>query len=182
MDLSTTTPQDLKKQAENAYGSKQYQKAAGLFKDAAAGYTAAGDILNAAEMASNRSVALLQAGDAKGALEAVQGVSRVFELAGDARRQAMALGNEAAALEATRQSKAAIEKYEQCAALLKQIGDLETRTLVMKNISQIQLRQGRQLEAMATMDAALNNRKKLNLIERLLKWLLKIPFKMLNRG
>jgi hypothetical protein len=74
-------------------------------------------------MSSNRSVALLQAGDAREALQAAQGLERVFALAGDTRRQAMALGNEAAALDALNQNKVALEKYQQCAELLKQAGD-----------------------------------------------------------
>lgn len=180
--METFTPQELKKQAESAYRAKRYGEAAELFAAAARGFTAAGDVLGAAEMSSSRSVCLLQAGDAPGALAAAEGVSRVFELAGDRKRQALALGNEAAALNAAGKTQAALERYQMSADLLREIGDHENRALVLKNISEIQLRTGHQLEALATMDAALNHRKKMSLPERLLKKLLKVPFNMLNRG
>ena len=153
-----------------------------LFRAAARGFTASGEILNAAEVSGSLSVALLQAGDAGEALAAVEGVARVFELAGDRHRQALALGNEAAALRALGRIQPALAKYQESAELLRQVGDQDARAHVLKSISEIQLRQGKQLEALATMDAALNNRKKLSFVERLLKKLLKIPFQMLNRG
>ena len=179
--MNSPSPLDLMKQAETAYKQGHYDRAGQLFGQASAGYTAAGDALNAAEMASNQSVALLQGGDAHEALQAVQGIDRVFALAGDTRRQAMALGNEAAALDALHQDQLAFKKYQECAELLKQLGDNETRALVMKNISQIQMRTGHQLEALASMEAALTTKKRLNLTERMLKKLLKVPFQMLGR-
>lgn len=180
MNVSVLKPLD--KQAETAFQARQYLQAALLFEQAADAYTKAGDVLNAAEMTSNRSVALLQAGDPHEALHAVQGLERVFALAGDIRRQAMALGNEAAALEALHHNKPALEKYQQSADLLKQAGDQETRVLVLKSISQLQLRMGHHLEALASMDAAINNQKRPSLTERLLKKLIKVPFQMLHRG
>ncbi len=176
------SPQQLKKQAEAAYQSKQYRQAAELFLSASQAFSNAGNLLAAAEMSSNRSVSLLQAGDAKGALEAVRGMDRVFSLSGDTRKQALALGNEAAALEALGKHADAMDKYRQAADLLKQIGDSESRAAVLKSISQIQLKTGRHLESFASMDAALENQKKLSLIDRLLKKLLQVPFSMLHRG
>jgi tetratricopeptide (TPR) repeat protein len=172
----------LTTQAETAFHSRQFTQAAQLFEQAAGAYTNAGDVLNAAEMNSNRSVALLQADDPREALQAVQGLERVFALAGDIRRQALALGNEAAALEALNQSKLALEKYQQSADLLKQSGDQETRVLVLKSISQLQMRMGHHLQALSSMDAALDNQKRPSLTERLLKRLIKVPFQMLKRG
>lgn len=180
--MSNPSNQQLARQAESAFQSRQFARAAELFNEAAEACRAAGDLLGAAEMNSNRSVALPQAGDAREALQAAQGLERVFELAGDVRRQALALGNEAAALDALNQNQAALEKYQQCAELLKQAGDQESRAVVLKSISQLQLRTGHHLEALASMDAAIDNRKRPSLTERVLKKLLKIPFDMLNRG
>jgi len=180
--MESSNPQELAKQAKSAYQSRQYLEAAQLFESAANLYTSLGDAINAAEMASNRSVSLLQAGDAKGALMALSGVEQVFEQAGDTRRQAVVVGNEAAALEAMNLIKPALEKYKHCSELLKQAGDTEARAVVLKTISQLQMRSGHQLEALATMDAALEQQKNLSLKERFLKKLLKIPFQMMNRG
>lgn len=169
------------KRAESSYHAGRFVEAAGLFEQAARLYSEGGDGLKAAEMANSRSVALLQAGDGKGALEAAQGTDKVFAQAGDARRQALALGNQAAALEALNQPEDALARYRQCAELLKQAGDEESRVPVLKAISALQIRTGHQLEALASMDAALNNQKKLSAQERFLKKLLDIPMRMLRR-
>ncbi len=180
--MESTSPQQLKKQAENAYQAKQYQQSAQLFEAAGRLCSERGDLSAAAEMASNRSVALLQAGDANGALDAVKGMDRVFALAGDRKKQALVLGNEAAALEALGKNQEALEKFRLSSDLLKEIGDNETRTSVLKSISRIQMRTGHQLEALASMDAALDQQKKLSLSEKLLKKLLQVPFQMFHRG
>lgn len=169
------------KQAESSYHAGRFKEAAGLFEQAARLYADEGDGVKAAEMANNRSVALLQAGDGKGALEAAQGTDQTFAQAGDVRRQALALGNQAAALEALNQLEDALARYRQCAEMLKQVGDEESRVPVLKAISALQIRTGHQLEALASMDAALNNQKKLSPQERFLKKLLDISMRMMRR-
>lgn len=69
-------------------------------------------------MANNCSVAYLKAGNAAAALEAVTGTDAIFAEKGDRLRQAMALGNQAAALEGLNQLDAAIGSYNQSAELL----------------------------------------------------------------
>jgi tetratricopeptide (TPR) repeat protein len=170
----------LIRRAKETYQAGRYPEAAGLFEQAARQYSLGGDELNAAEMANNRSVALLQAGDAQGALDAVEGTDQVFAQAGDVRRQALAIGNQATALEVLKRLDDALERYRQSAALLKQIGDEENRAVVLKSISALQVRTGHQLEALASMDAALSVQKKLTLQERFLKKLLDVPMRMLK--
>lgn len=172
----------LSSQAEKAYRAGNYAEAAALYQNAVQYCTEAGDAVNAAEMSNNRSVALLQSGDAQSALDAAQGTDAVFARAGDLRRQGIALGNQAAALEAMDQLDEALNHYWQCADLLKQAGEKEYRALVLKSISSLQVRTGRQLEAVATMESALENQSKLSLQERFLKGLLRIPLQMINRG
>ena len=67
--------------------------------------------LLAAEMSNNESVALLQAGQPGRALEAARGTDALFASASDPKRQAMALGNQAAALDALGRSDEALETY-----------------------------------------------------------------------
>jgi len=50
----------------------------------------------------------------------------------------------------------------------------------LKSISALQIRTGHQLEALASMDAALSNQKKLSMQERFLKKLLDVPMRMLK--
>nr|MBP8857617.1 hypothetical protein [Anaerolineaceae bacterium] len=91
--------EQLKQQATDLYKQKGYLPAAQLFGESAELYREAGNETASAEMCNNRSVALLQSGAAAQALQAAAGTDQVFALAGEVRLQAMALGNQAAALE-----------------------------------------------------------------------------------
>jgi len=178
MDQSSI--QSLSKQGEKAFKAGNFLEAANLFEQAAKLYTQNSDMLNAAEMANNRSVALLQAGNAQGALEAAQNTELVFAQAGDVKRQAIAIGNQAAALEALNRLEEALTRFWECSDLLKGIGEKEYRAMVLKNISTLQLRTGRHFQAVASMDAALGNQRKLTPREWLLKKLLQKPMDILN--
>jgi tetratricopeptide (TPR) repeat protein len=166
--------------AREAYQVGRFSEAAGLFEQAAQQYSQRGDAVSAAEMENNRSVALLQAGEAQGALDVAEGTDQIFAEAGDLHRQALAIGNQAAALEGLNRLDAALARYRESAILLKQVGDEENRAMVLKSISALQIRTGHQLEALASMDAALANQKKLNPQERFLKKLLDVPMRMLK--
>ena len=95
----TTDPKTLVDQGKQAFANKKYDEAASSFSEAASAYEALDDPLNAAEMKNNLSVALLQAGKAQEAYDAAAGTDEVFAQAGDLKRQAMAFGNQAAALD-----------------------------------------------------------------------------------
>jgi tetratricopeptide (TPR) repeat protein len=144
------------------------------FLHAIDGFTLIDDKLSIAEINNNLSTVYLKLGDAQVAWKAVDGTDVVFENAGDTRRQALALGNQAAVLEALGKLAQAVEKYEACADLLKQVGDRDNRAVVLQALSQLQLRMGRQLEAITSMQIALDNKPKLSLRERVLNKLLAI--------
>ena len=179
--MTPDSTQSIIVQAEKAYHEGNFTSAAGLFFQAGLALEQAGDPLKAAEMANNRSVALLQAGNGQGALEAVEGVDQVFSQAGDMRRLALTLGNQAAALEAVNRLDEALAHYRQCNDLLKQVGDNENRATVLKSISTLQIKMGHHLEAVASMDAALGEQKSRSLQERFLKKLLNVPMRMLKK-
>lgn len=175
-----SSPSQIDKQARLAYQDGDYRQAALLFQTAAERLLASGNELAAAEMRNNQSVALLRAGDAATALQAVLGTEEIFAQAGEPRLTAMALGNQAAAREAIGQLPQALVLYQQTAEMLAQTGDQELRGVVLQSLSALQLRMGKQFEAMASMQSALNTRKRLSLKERFLNQLLKIPFRMLR--
>lgn len=177
----TLNPKQFVKEGNAAYKRGDYPAAAKAFAAAAAGYEAQGDALAAAEMMNNASVAYLQAEEPEAALQAVEGTAAVFAAAGDLPRQGMALGNYAAALEALDRFDEALESYEQSAQVLEQAGEDQLRLKVMQSISALQLRTGRQLQALASMQAGLESTKRLSPQQRVLKRLLDIPFKMLNK-
>lgn len=171
----SVNPADLDKQGKQAYKKKAYGEAAAYFQQASIAYASQSDALMASEMANNWSVASLQAGDAQTALAAVEGTVEVFAEAGDLRRQGMALGNQAAALESLGRLDDAMLSYEQAAEKLKEAGDHDTRLHVMQALSALQLRTGKQLQALATMQAGLENASSISPKQKLLQKLLSYP-------
>lgn len=163
--------------ALSAFEKGDFNQAISLFEAAEKTAREKEDWVLAAELANNRSVALLKSGDAKSALAACQGTEEIFRQAGEKKKEAMAHGNMAAAYEGIGQLEMAIDHYHICSQMLKELGENELRVYVLKNLSALQLRKGDQLQSLATMQAALNIETKPTLVERLLKKLLKIPFK-----
>ncbi len=175
------TPEDLAREGKRAYENKQYPQAAELFLRASRAWKTAGASQDAAEAANNASVAYLQAGEAQAALDVLQGTAEIFTQAGDLKRAGMAWGNAAAALEALDRLDEALRAYERAADLLKQAREPDLRLHVMQAISALQLRTGRQLEALASMQAGLEGVEKLSPKQRFLRRLLQIPLDWLNR-
>jgi tetratricopeptide (TPR) repeat protein len=175
--METLTPQQLAEEGQTDYKAGQYRSAASLFNAAADGFSSAGDELSAAEMKNNSSVAFLKAGDAVSALDATTGTAEVFAMAGDRKRQAMAIGNGAAALEKLHRPDEAIANYEETARLLGELGEWELRAHVMQSLSSMQMKRGRFLEAYATLRAGVLGIEKPNLRQRILKSLVNIPYR-----
>lgn len=172
---------DYLQQGNLAFQNRRYSEAAEAFRSAGEAARAEGDALKGAEMDNNLAVVLLQSGDAAGALKATAGSDALFAEANDPQRQAIALGNQAAALEALGRRPEALEKYKACSTLLKQVNDPQRRVAVLKSISALQIRSGQFLEALVSMQTALDQSPQLSLRERILKGLLDIPFRILNR-
>ncbi len=179
--METTQLKSIIETANQAYQKGDFQSAAEYFEKAQLSYAQSGDAINAAEMANNLSVARLRMNDGEGALSAAQGTEKVFEDIQDVKRQAIALGNQAAALELLGKPEQALDLYESCSDLLKGTDEKELRAFVLSSISALQLKTGKQFQAMASMDAALDHKKQLSLKEKFLKKLLKVPFRMLNK-
>jgi tetratricopeptide (TPR) repeat protein len=174
------SPQQINFEAKSFYQVGDYIKAAKSFEAARQGYLLVSDVIMAAEMANNCSVSYLMAGENESALQALEGVENVFIQAGDQKRQAMTLGNQAAALDALGRLDEAEQVYWQAAEIFKILGDTELRLPIMQSISSLQLRTGRHFQAVASMYAGVENIKNPSLKQRFLKRLLGIPFQMLN--
>ena len=163
---------ELSQSAGEAYRQEKYDQAAELYRQVQAALQQSGDALAAAEMANNRSVALLKNNQAAAALDAARGTDEIFAAAGDGKRQAIALANQAAALEGLKQDAEALQLYRQSNELLKESGDHEMRSYVLQCISAIQLRHGSQFEAMASMHAAIENKPRPGIKDKFLKRLI----------
>lgn len=172
--------QELVELARAAYQRRDFLNAARLYSDAAQQLQIQGEALQAAEMANNASVSWLQAGDAQQALSAVVGTDSVFAASGDIKKQAMAIGNQAAALEYLRRFDEALALYQRSAELLSQVGESELRAYVMQAISKVQFRKGKYFEALATMQSGVEGLQHPNLRQRFLRRLLQFPMRWLG--
>jgi tetratricopeptide (TPR) repeat protein len=166
--------QDLISQGKQAFGAKKFDLAAEAFSQAIVEYESQGDELNAAEMRNNLSVALLQGGKAPEAYAAVAGSEEVFARAGDKQREAMAIGNQAAALEALDRKDEALEAYERSAQLFAEAGEKEMRSIVLQSAAKIKLQRGKFIDSAMAMIGSVESTPKPNMMQRFLKFLLRL--------
>jgi tetratricopeptide (TPR) repeat protein len=166
-------PADLSQEGKREFGIGNYASALDRFRQAAERYTALGDAANRAEQMNNVGVTLLQLGRPGEALAAVEGTEAEFATAGDSRRQGMAVNNQAAALEALSRPNEAIAAYERAAQILGQAGEGALQSEALKAAAAIDLRRLRLARSGASMLGALIANPNPNLLERLLKALLR---------
>lgn len=167
-------PNQLADEGKRAFAAGRYAEAARLFADASQVFTLGRDAAQAAEMDNNRSVALLKDNQPDQALEAAAGTDKVFESIHDLKRQAMALGNQAAALEALKRFDEALPLYERAAVLFDDCGEKDLRSMVLKSVAGIRLKQGKLNAAGMEMLGSLGSVEKPNLLQRILKFLLRV--------
>jgi tetratricopeptide (TPR) repeat protein len=177
MELTPTMLPQMIEKAKKLFGDGEYEQSAALFEKIYQAYDAAGDEVNSAENKNNCSVALLKADDPQKSLQCVLGSDQIFARAGDSKRQAMSLGNQAAAYEALGDIDKALETYQQASALLKESGEKELRSYVLKSISALEMRKGKLGESMVSMQAAIDSEKSPSWIDRFLRKLLSFIFK-----
>lgn len=178
--MEALTHVQLADQGKQAYRAGRYLEAGQIYHAAAEACRGAGKSLEAAENQNNSGVAYLQAGEAAAALAEIQDTPAAFAALGDVRRQAMALGNLGAALEACGRKDEAGECYRQSAEALYQVGEEQLALHAVQSLSALQLRTGKQLQALATMQAGVEKVKRPSPKHRLLKTLLQIPFDYLQ--
>ena len=171
--MAETTSSQLARQGKKAYEQADYAAAAQVFEQAAAACDAEGAALDAAEMRNNASVSWLQHGNAQKALDVLAGTAALFEAANDLRRYGLALGNEGAALEALKRTDEAIARYTLSSEVLEQAGEDQLRAEVLKTLSALQLKTGKQIDAVISMQSGLAGIKKPTLQQKLLKKLLR---------
>lgn len=172
--MENTNPIALAEDGKTEYGKGNFRAAAGLFAQAAQAYASAQDELNAAEMKNNESVAWLQAGKAKEALQATEGTEEIFLKAGDLKRQGIAVSNRAAALEGLKKWRDALAEYDRAASLLEEAGEGDMHSIVRKAAANLNLKRG-QIEA-SQMDVydSLRLVEKPSFTQRIMKFLMRI--------
>ena len=171
--MPADTPADLAEEGKRLYGRGQYEQAAACLRGAVEGYTRAGDALAAAETANNLSVTLLKAGHPRQALEAALGTDEVFASAADRKRQAMALANQAAALEELGRAAEALETYGRAEALFMELGEGDMLAYVKQAMAAIRLKHGEVLQSALKMIGSVEVKPNPTFWERVLKFLLR---------
>jgi len=174
--VAKNDPIQLAEQGKEEYAKGNHAAAANLFAQAAQAYTDAQDELNAAEMKNNQSVALLQAGKAKEALQATDGTEEIFQKAGDIKRQGIAVGNRAAALEGLKKVDEALVEYERAAFLLEKAGEGDMHSIVRKAAANLNLKRGRVTAAQMDVYDSLRLVEKPNFTQRIMKFFKRIGF------
>lgn len=169
----TPNSDQLAEQGKQAFRNKKFTEAAELFNQAASEYESANLGLMAAEMRNNVSVALLQNGMAQESLAAALDTDRIFAEAKDIKRQGMALGNQAAALEALKRYDEAVEKYDLAAQLFDQAGEGDLRALVMKSSAAVKLKTGKVTDSAFKMIGSLEAKQRPSFFERILKFFIR---------
>ena len=125
-------------------------------------------------MKNNQSVALLQAGKARDALQATEGTEEVFRQAGDLGRQGMAVGNRAAALEGLKKWKEALAEYDRAASIFEQAGAGDMHSVVRKAAANLNLKRGRLSESQFDVYDSLRLVEKPTFVQRIMKFLIRI--------
>jgi tetratricopeptide (TPR) repeat protein len=160
------------------YRQGQAAQAVEMFLELQETYQAQGNVLKADEMANNMAVALLELDQAEKAVELVENTPDRFLSADKPVLAAQAYGNLGAALAASGRIEEAEQAYRQSLQIFQQQGHDEGMTFAGQALSQLQLKQGRALEALASMESSLDSQKKPGLRQRLLRKLLKLPFRL----
>ena len=175
--MDAVKPTTLAEQGKKEYEQENYLAAANLFSNAAQAYTLMKDELNAAEMKNNQSVALLQAGKAKEALQATEGTEEIFQKAGDIKRQGIAVSNRAAALEGMKKWQEALAEYDRAALLFEQVGEGDMHSTVRKAAANINLKRGRLTDSQMDVFDSLRLVEKPTLLQRIMKFLVRMGFR-----
>ena len=171
--MNNVQPISLADKGKQEYAKGNYVLAAQMFSQAAQAYAAGKDELNAAEMKNNQSVALLQAGKAKEALQVTDGTEQIFQQAGDLKRQGIAVGNRAAALEGLKKWQEALAEYHRAASLLEQAGEGDMHSVVRKAAANLNLKLGRVNATQMDVLDSLRLAEKPTFTQRILKFFLR---------
>lgn len=172
--MENVNPITLAEDGKTEYQKGNFKAAADLFSRAAQLYASAQDVLNAAEMKNNESVALLQAGKAKDALQATDGTEEIFQKAGDIKRQGIAVSNRAAALEGLKKWQDALAEYDRAASLFEQAGEGDMHSIVRKAAANINLKRGRISDSQMDVYDSMRLVEKPTLTQRIMKFLMRI--------
>ncbi len=164
------------------YRAGAYAEAIEAFAKARAVYEAAGDLGSAAEMLNNQGVAHRMLGEWNEAEAAFLAAQALFARLGDDSRRAQAAANLGMLANARGQTKQAVAYFEEAVAAFRAQGDCIQESDTRRALSAVYLKQRRWLDALAAYSAALDCAPRLSLGQRFLRWLFRLPLRLLGGG
>jgi tetratricopeptide (TPR) repeat protein len=171
----------LAEEGKSLYQAKKYLPAADSFSQSAAAYDASGYPLLGAEMRNNQCVSLLLAKKPRQAVEVVQGTGELFIKAGQITKAGMALANEATALKDLGDNESALETFTRAGDLFLSVDEEDLYLQTMQSVSSLKMKSRNVLGALFSMQKGLEGIEKPTWKQKLLKNLLKVPDKLLNK-
>lgn len=167
-----SSPSELKAAGIALFRKEKYPAAIEKFTAAAQLYDAQGQRAEAAEMRNNIGVMHIAQKNFEAALDAVVGTPDVFRELGDKLREAQAISNIANILENLNRLDEAAKLYEQAIAMFTELNERDNRAACWKALSNVQVKQDKKFQALASMQAGLNLTPQLSARERTLKGLI----------
>jgi tetratricopeptide (TPR) repeat protein len=161
---------DLNEASLQAYQHKKYEDALTGFQSCIEQLIKKGSsALDIAEVKNNLSVTFLAQKEYQKAYDSVFGTEQVFSEYGDKKKQAMALGNIGTALQSLGRMDEALVNFEQSADLFKDVNEPELRSYTLKKIADIQIKTKKQFQALASIQAAYDQKEKKSVKDNVLK-------------
>jgi len=146
--------EQFSKEGFTKFNAKQFQAAADCFQQCVTALETDGRTLESAEMRNNLGVALIRAKEYQSALTVLEGTEVQFADAGDIQKQGMALANQGSAFEGLKSYEEAIRVYEQAKECFKACGEKKLLSITLKNLSDLQLKTGKQFQALASLQSS----------------------------
>lgn len=155
--------EQLKELGLQQFQNKQFKAASESFQKCVTLLENTGMTPESAEMRNNQAVALVRIKSFQEALEALQGTPEAFHTAGDVQKEGMAYANLGNALEGLKNNEAAIEAYEKSIESFKACGEKKLLSITLKYLSDLQMRSGKQYQALASLQSAYDESPEANL-------------------
>ena len=171
----------LKEDGTRLFRFGEYEEAAQLFQEAQSVCQQLGDQKGEAEMLNNLGAVRTQEERYNEAAEAFQQARSLFESLEDKDGLAQTLGNLGTMYRYQGDNDTAVEHLKRAIDLFHEEGDRGKEAATLSLISRIRLGQMRWLEALHFYDLSLACVEPPGIKERVLRWLLQIPFSMLSR-
>jgi tetratricopeptide (TPR) repeat protein len=174
MSETVVDPQTAEAEGQRLFAQEKYRDAADQFCLAQRAYAATGDNLHAAEMLNNAGVAYRRARKNREAVTALEEAQHIFSHSGDRLREAQALGNLGGLYSKTKRYDQAESCFRQAISIFQELDDRGRQSETLRAMAIMQFKRGQRSQAMVIYEDALVFLPNPTLLQRLLRFLLKV--------